>query len=293
MDRKGIVLLMIALVLAVVAGGGVYLYLKGMPVAQANGEETVPVVVARKDMTFGTLLKEEHLRVVEFPKSAVPAGAYSSVDTVLAQTTKVFVVEGEPILASKLSAIGGGLSVRVEPNMRAMSLKINEVTGVSGFVLPGDRVDILVTVENAAGAGVAVTKTILQDVEVLAAGVKTETKNNHNITVQTVTALVDPQGAEKLALGVHQGKVHLALRNPVDHEVVEETSMDTRTVLGMNQPKRTTRRRTTPRKPTPVTTTKKDPVDVEQSFTVIRDGKILKQDPVNDEEEKDDESEKK
>lgn len=285
MDKKGIALLLVAMVLAIAAGGGVYVYLKTMSGSKSEKVNTTSVVVASKDMTFGTTLKDEHLRVVEFPKGSIPVGAYSTTDSVLNQTTKVFVVEGEPILASKLSAIGGGLSVRVPPNMRAMSLNVNEVTGVSGFVLPGDRVDILVTVDNAAGSGVAVTKTVLQDLEVLAAGAKTETRNNHHITVQTVTVLVDPEGAENLALGVHQGKVHLALRNPVDHELVAATSTDTRKVLGISASKKKTSRRVTPRRPT-VTATKKAPVDVDKSeFTIIRDGKILKQESVTDDKE--------
>lgn len=274
MDKKGVAILVIALVLAVAAGASVYLYLKDMPLAKGQNSDSVPVVVARKDMTFGTTLESEHLRLVQFPKDAVPTGSYSSVDSVLSHTTKVFVVEGEPVLASKLSAIGGGLSVRIPPNMRAMSLKINEVTGVSGFVLPGDRVDVLVTIENAAGTNIAVTKTILQDMEVVAAGAKTETKGNHHITVQTVTLLVNPEGAEKLALGIHQGEVHLSLRNPVDHELMAETSTDTRLVLGIKKPRRASTRRTRPTNKV-VATTKKDPVPVE--FTVIRDGKIVKQ----------------
>jgi pilus assembly protein CpaB len=274
MDKKGVAFLLIATVLAAAAGGTVYLYLKGMPVAQADAPETRPVVVATKDMTFGTLLKDEHLKLVEFPASSVPPNSYGAIDSVMSQTTKVFVAEGEPILASKLSAIGGGLSVRVSENMRAMSLDVNDVTGVSGFVLPGDRVDVLVTVDNAAGSNVAVTETILQDLEVLAAGAKTETKGNHHITVQTVTLLVDPNGAEKLALGVHQGKVHLALRNPVDHEMVTAKSTNTKSMLGMTTQRKATRRRTTPK---PMVTTKKEPVEVDPTFTVIRDGKILKQ----------------
>jgi pilus assembly protein CpaB len=283
MDRKGIALLLIAMILAAAAGGGVYLYLKGMPAAQAEGPKTVPVVVALKDMSFGTTLEEGHLRLVDFPESSIPAGSYTSLDSVLNQTTKVFVVAGEPILASKLSAIGGGLSVRVPPTMRAMSLKVNDVTGVSGFVLPGDRVDVVVTVENLGGTNIAVTKTVLQDLEVLAAGVKTETRGGHNIDVQTVTVLLNPEGAEKLALGIHQGEVHLALRNPVDHAVVASTKTDTRTVLGIsNTKKKATRRRTRPRKPT---VTKKATVVVERNTsTVIRDGNITKQEaPTADE----------
>ena len=275
MDKKGVAFLLVATLLAAAAGGAVYLYLKGMPVAQAEAPETVPVVVATKDMTFGTTLGDEQLRLVPFPKESVPSGSYSAIDSVLDQTTKVFLVEGEPVLASKLSAIGGGLSVRVEQNMRAMSLNVNDVTGVSGFVLPGDRVDVLVTIDNAAGSNIAVTKTILQNIEILAAGAKTENKGKHHITVQTVTLLVNPDGAEKLALGVDQGKVHLALRNPVDHEIVDAKSQNTKQVMGLSSSKKATRRRT-PRKST-IKTTKKEPVEIDPTFTVIRDGRILKQ----------------
>jgi pilus assembly protein CpaB len=276
MDKKGAIFLLVATVLAIAAGGGIYLYLKGMPVAEATAPETVPVVVATDDMTFGTTLKSEHLKVVPFPKEAVPPGSYSSVDSVLAQTTKVFLGQGEPVLKSKLSAIGGGLSVRVSPAMRAMSLNVNDVTGVSGFVLPGDRVDVIVTVDNVAGSNVAVSKTILQDAEVLAAGVKTENKNNQHITVQTVTILVEPDGAEKLALGVAQGKVHLALRNPVDHAVVAETKTDTRDVLGLREQKRSepVKRASPPAQPV---VTQKEPVKVDPKFIVIKDGKISEQ----------------
>jgi pilus assembly protein CpaB len=278
MDKKGIALLLIALILAIAAGGTVYIYLKAVPLQEVEAPATIPVIVAANDMTFGTTLEPHHLRLVEFPEQSVPMGSFTSIDSVIDQTTKVFVVTGEPILASKLSAIGGGLSVRVQPNMRAISLKINEVTGVSGFVLPGDRVDVLVTIDNARGPGIAVTKTVLQDLEVLAAGTNTETKNNRHITVQTVTLLVTPEGAEKLALGTQQGKIHLSLRNPVDHDVVESQSTDTRAVLGTAPPKKATRRRTTPRKPKKIVATKKDPVVVEPNeFTVIRAGKILKQ----------------
>ena len=284
MDRKGIALMLIAMVLAVAAGGGVYLYLKGMPSAKASGPETSYVVVASTDMTFGTTLEEQDLKVVEFPKNSVPTGAFASLDSVVAQTTKVFLVQGEPILASKLSSMGGGLSVRIPEHMRAMSLNVNDVTGVSGFVLPGDRVDVLVTIENVGGTNIAVTKTILQDLEVLAAGAKTETKNKHHITVQTATLLVDPEGAEKLALGINQGKVNLSLRNPVDHELVDAKSTNTRKVLGMAKATKRTTRRSSPRR---VSTTKKAPVKTEATFTVIRDGKILKQEsPTADKDEK-------
>jgi len=280
MDKKGITFILLAVVMASMSAAGVYLYLKGTPIAVAQALETTSVVVASTDLTFGTTLKEEHLKVVEFPRSSVPAGSFSTVDSVLSQTTKVFVVGGEPILESKLSSIGGGLSVRIPPDMRGMSIKVNEVTGVGGFVLPGDRVDVLVTIDNAAGTSNAVTKTILQDLEVLASGAKTETKNNQNVTVQTVTVLVNPDGAEKMALAVDQGSVHLALRNPVDRHVTEGTSMDTRTVLGLVSERKPVAR------PVRTIVTTKEPVPVESNtFTIIRDGKITKQESPTSEKE--------
>jgi pilus assembly protein CpaB len=158
--------------------------------------------------------------------------------------------------------------------MRAMSIKVNEVTGVAGFVLPGDRVDVVVTVDNTASTRIAVTKTILQDIEVLASGAKTETKNNQNVTVQTVTMLVDPDGAEKMALAVDQGNVHLALRNPVDRSITDASSKDIRSMLGLAS----TEKKPAGRPVVQTTVTSKKPVPVETpTFTIIRDGKITKQ----------------
>lgn len=282
MDSKGIVLLTVSLLLAAGAGWAAYQYLEAMP-DRGKQMNTVPVVIASKDMTFGTKLDDGNLSVVQFPKASVPRGAYTSIDSVMGQTSKVFLVEGEPILASKLSSVGGGLSVLVRPMMRAISIEVDQVTGVSGFVLPGDRVDVLVTVDNAGGSNVAVTKTVLQNAEILAAGVTTEEKGKRHITTQTVTLLVDPEGAESVALGLAQGKIHLVLRNPVDMEIVDVSPTNTRTVLGMAPEKKETRTRPVYRKPTPKPAPpppepepKKDP-----SFTVIRDGNISKQNSPN------------
>ena len=128
-------------------------------------------------------------------------------------------LENEPILDSKLSSKGGGLSLLIEPSMRASSIEVDKVSGVSGFVLPGDRVDVILTVKRPGSAQDAVAKTILQNIEVLAAGEKTQQKGDKVITVQAVTLLVDPEGAQDLALARSEGKLHLALRNPTDDEI--------------------------------------------------------------------------
>lgn len=275
MDKKGAFFLILAFALAVTTGGGIYLYLKGVAATQEPVEpDTVPVIVASKDMNFGTKLTEEHLRIAQYPKDSIPTGAYSDIDSVLAQTSKVFLVEGEPILRAKLSGVGGGLSVRIPEAMRAISLNVDEVTGVNGFVLPGDRVDVLVTIDNARGPNIAVTRTILQNVEIAAAGTKTEEVGKGRVTTQSVTLIVEPGGAEALALGMHQGQVHLVLRNPVDQETLAVSSTDTKRVLGLYRTSRRSTKRSTP-KPAPA-----EPeivVEEPQKYTIIRNGNITEQ----------------
>jgi pilus assembly protein CpaB len=272
---KGFGLLLLAAVLAAGAGGVAYLYLQGSATMAGTETTTVPLVVASKDLTFATRLESQHLKMVDFPEDAIPTGAYSDMDSVLEQTTKVFLVAGEPVLASKLSSVGGGLSVRVPEALRASSVDVNEVSGVSGFVLPGDRVDVLCTIDNAPGQGtnVAVTKTIIQNIEVLAAGVKTKTNKNDPIKVQSVTLLVDPKQAEDLTLGMHEGKIHLVLRNPVDHQIVEVKPTNTKEVFGLAAEKKTTRRR--PPKRTVVK--QPEPEPEEPTYTIIRGGSIQQQ----------------
>lgn len=190
------------------------------------------VVVTTTDLTYGQKLERTMLTTVRYPKDAVPAGAYSNIDSVVGQSTKVFLGAREPVTSIKLSSQGGGLSMLVRPSMRAASIEVNQVSGVSGFVLPGDRVDVLVTVEPRSINDNAITKTLLQNVEVLAAGQKTQPKDGSPITVQAVTLLVNPDGAEKVALAQHEGEIHLVLRNPDDQETVELTSFSTREMLG-------------------------------------------------------------
>jgi pilus assembly protein CpaB len=190
------------------------------------------VVVTATDLTFGVKLDRAQLRVVRYPKESVPLGAFSSVDSVVGQTTKVFMSAREPVTAIKLSSRGGGLSMLVRPTMRAASLEVNQFSGVSGFVLPGDRVDVLVTVDSRDIHEDAVTRTVLQNIEVLAAGQKTAQEDNKPITTQAVTLLVAPDGAETLALAVHEGKIHLVLRNPEDQDEVQVASLSTNEMLG-------------------------------------------------------------
>lgn len=206
-------------------------------VAHQSSKHYVPVVVTATDLTFGTKLDRAQLRIARYPKESVPAGAFSDIDSVADQTTKIFLAAREPVTATKLSSRGGGLSMLVRHGLRATSVEVDQVSGVSGFVLPGDRVDVLCTVDNRGGDNQAVTKTILQNAEVLASGQKTAQQDNKPITVQAVTILVDPQGAEKIALGLHEGKLHLVLRNPEDGDTLRVASLNTNEMLSGTAPR--------------------------------------------------------
>lgn len=219
MRKIGILIVVIlAIAFALAASGLTYIYLK--TASEKAGIDAKPVMVATRDLTFGETLEPDDMKVALFPSESVPKGAYAVKDSLLGQVTKVFLMENEPILDSKLSSKGGGLSLLISPNMRASSIQVDKVSGVSGFILPGDRVDVILTVKRPGSSTDAIAKTILQSVEVLAAGEKTEQKGNKVITVQSVTLLVDPEGAQDLALASNEGKLHLALRNPTDDEIL-------------------------------------------------------------------------
>jgi pilus assembly protein CpaB len=221
MRKIGIMLVIfLAIAFAAIASGLTYYYLKTE--TGERGLDLKPVVVAGRDLTFGEDLKPGDMKVTMFPGGSVPKGSYAVVDSLVGQVTKVFLMENEPILDSKLSSKGGGLSLLISKNKRASSIQVDKVSGVSGFILPGDRVDVILTVRGTGGGSEdAIAKTILQNVEVLAAGEKTEQKENKVITVQSVTLLVDPEGAQALALASNEGKLNLALRNPTDEDTVD------------------------------------------------------------------------
>ncbi len=238
MANQGQRLIGLALLLGAAAAAVGYAGLNGVAARTAAGQQAKQrdVVVVATDLTFGTKLEPTMLRIAHFPKDAVPEGAYSTVDSVVGQTTKVFMAAREPMTAIKLSSRGGGLSMLVRPKMRAASIEVNQVSGVSGFVLPGDRVDVLSTMDSRNNTEDAVTRTLLQNVEVLAAGQKTQQQDHKPINVQAVTLLVDPQGAEVLAHAQHEGEIHLVLRNPEDGALVNVPSFSTRQMLGASPP---------------------------------------------------------
>jgi pilus assembly protein CpaB len=213
----------IVLALAVTAGGtfafGTYRYMQNVP-QPAAPIATSAVVGAASYLQLGAALRPQDLRVIQWPAGAQPTGAFSSQEDLVGRGLIQPVSMNEPFLPSKLAPkeAGAGLPPVIAPGFRALSVRVNDVVGVAGYVLPGTRVDVVATVNPTQQPTDVTSKVILTNVLVLAAGTKIErdVEGNKPIAVSVVTLLVNPDAAEKLTLASTEGKIQLALRNPMD-----------------------------------------------------------------------------
>jgi pilus assembly protein CpaB len=212
--------LVIALVIAFLLSSFVYKQFQKATVAKPTA--TQPLVVAAVPLQLGTRLDASNVRVVQWPVGQQMTGMYSRVEDVANRAIITALAENEPVLESKLSPkeAGAGLSSTIPEGMRALSVAVNEVVGVAGFVIPGTNVDVLVTgraIGGTRGGGDNITRTILEDVRVLAAGQKIEQdREGKPQTVAVITLLVSPDDATKLTMASTQGRIQLALRNTID-----------------------------------------------------------------------------
>ncbi len=184
----------------------------------ANNEPGADVIVAANDLQVGSKLQDGDIRQVKVPASVLPPNFYKVKSQVLGRGVILPVQKGEFILPSKLAAenAGSGLPSLIPPGMRAVSVRVNEVVAVAGFVVPGTRVDVLLT-GNPGGANEQQTTTVLENVAVIAAGQKLERNAaGEPQTTPVITLLVSPDDAQKLTLASSQGHIQLALRNPID-----------------------------------------------------------------------------
>ena len=224
MRRKGPLLFtFLAVVLALTAAWGSQRWLNAQA-RQAAVTRTPEgkVVVAATNLAAGQQLGKAHLSTISWPKANLPVGHYSSAKKLLGRVVQGPVVKGEVMLPSKLAKEGlsGGLSAVVPAGARALTVKVDEVIGVAGFLQAGDRVDVYVTVASGQYSKDPVSRMVLQDVKVLAVGEQIQkeigAKNAKAKKVTVVTLQVDPVQGEKLALSSSEGKLHLALRNQGD-----------------------------------------------------------------------------
>jgi len=227
------------LVIALTCGGalayGTYNYLQNVPVKTVT-MPTRPVVVAAADLRLGTELRADDLKIVQWPSSSVPEGSFGASAEIAGRGLIAPVVKNEVFLPSKLAPkeAGAGLPPVIPAGMRAVSVRVNEVIGVAGYVLPGTRVDVVATASPTDARADITSKVVLANVQVLAAGTRIDDTADKNKPVQTtvVTLLVTPDQAERLALASTEGKIQLALRNPLDLGAPETSGIRTAGLLG-------------------------------------------------------------
>ena len=217
--------LVVAMVVALLLSTFVYRQFKQATIVKPLA--TQHIVVAATPLQLGTRIDSDNLRLISWPVGEPVAGMFTRIEDCVNRALIAPVAENELILENKLAPkeAGGGLSATIPEGMRAVSVAVNEVVGVAGFVIPGTMVDVLVTGRIAGtshGGPENITRTILENVRVLAAGQKIEQdREGKPETVPVITLLVSPSDAGKLALASTEGKVQLALRNTIDSKKVD------------------------------------------------------------------------
>jgi len=225
----------IAVVTAALASAGVYIAIIRRPVQQVEAP-TVRVVVARQAIEMGVILTESQVQLVAWPERSQVAGAFAKIADVVDRGLIAGVAENEPITESKLAPpkSGGGLPPAIRPGMRAMSVKVNEVVGVAGFVTPGTRVDVIVTLHEDKDS---LSRVVVSNVQVLTAGTRYDEaqakKDGKAIPSTVVTLMVTPADAERIALAANEGQIMLALRNPIDKDMPLTFGVRTAGLKGM------------------------------------------------------------
>jgi pilus assembly protein CpaB len=205
--------------------------------AQANTRNMNNVVVAKVDIPLGTKVAAEQLSTVQFPSNAIPEGTFDNAEKLVGRVTVTNVAAREPVTDFKLAPEGsaGGLSAVIPAGYRAMTVKVDDVIGVAGFLQPGTMVDVLTVIEQPGTmvSGNPISKIVLQNVKVLASGQNLDKPKDdrESDVVKAVTLQVTPDQAEKLALASTEGKLRLVLRNGIDQDDEQTQGADKKSLL--------------------------------------------------------------
>jgi len=216
-----------ALLLAGITSYGVYQVLQRASAAQG---QQVEVIVAAQDLPVGTLLEPKHMKVARMNRNGVPLHAILRQEAASGRGLLYPVAANELLLESKLAAkdAGGGLPSMIPAGYRAVSVKVNEVVSVAGFVMPGTRVDVLLTgsPDSKRASENVTTTTVLENIQVLAAGTQLQQDaKGEPQNVPVITLLVNPEDAQRLTLAAAEGRIQLSLRNPLDREASKPKSV--------------------------------------------------------------------
>jgi pilus assembly protein CpaB len=198
--------------------------------AKAPATNMKDVVVAVENLPLGVAIKPNHVKTAKIPVEMFPKTAFMKVDDVLDRSVVSAIMADEPLLEGRLAPRGSGMGLApiIPTGMRAMAVRVNEIIGVAGFILPGMRVDVLVTGRPPNGATSDVTTTVLQNITVLSANQQMQPDNRGQaIPATVVNVLVTPSQAEILTLAGNEGRVALVLRNAIDQKIEEVKGHET------------------------------------------------------------------
>ncbi|MGD0275313.1 MAG: Flp pilus assembly protein CpaB [Syntrophales bacterium] len=221
-----VIMLVAALLIAGIVSFWSYGLLQKRTAVKAILTETQPVVVAAFNLDGGTVITKDVVKTEPYMKGSLPTGYIASPSAAIGRVVTYPIRVNEPITESRLAPVKGtmgGLSAMITPKKRAMAVKVDKVVGVSGFIHPGNRVDVIVSLNESDKESKAITKIVLENIPVLAVGNEVEQpagKNEKATTVDVITLEVTSEEGEKLALVATQGKLQLALRNSTDTEDV-------------------------------------------------------------------------
>lgn len=242
MDRskRTAVVVGVAVLLAAVASLGMYRIVSRMPARTAD-MKTIDVVVAQHPLTLGTRVTRDHVKVIRWPADTPVPGTFAKVEEVIDRGVITTVAENEPLTNAKLAALeaGAGLPPSIPPGMRAISVKVNEVVGVAGFVVPGTRVDVMVTLSKNQPTDDSLTRIVVSNAQVLTAGTRYDqekAKEGAPIPSTVVTLLVTPEDGERIALAASEGQIMLSLRNPLDTTPTITSGVRTAGLFGQSAP---------------------------------------------------------
>ena len=228
-SRRGPILIVISLLLAVGAAWVANRWLVSQAASGDAAPSTVGIVTAAIAIPLGTKIEARHVAVIQMLADTAPDGAYKDLASVEGKIALSEIMKGEILLAPRFAEQGGGsaLAAVVADNMRAVSVRVNDVVGVAGFLLPGNRVDVVAAYRDRQDV---LSETVVQNVKVLAIDQSASSDKNEPVVVRAVTLEVTPADAEKLILAEQRGSIQLALRNPLDEKVTQKSVAPVATV---------------------------------------------------------------
>lgn len=222
-SRRGPILIVVSLLLAVGAAWVANRWLIAQSAPGESGPGTVSVVTAAIGIPLGTKIEARHVAMIQMLKDTMPDGSFRTAAEIDGKIALTEIMKGEILIAGRFAEQGAGstLATVVGENMRAVSVRVNDVVGVAGFLLPGNRVDVVAAYREGRDT---LAETVVQNVKVLAVDQTASTDKNEPVVVRAVTLEVTPADAEKLILAEQRGSIQLALRNPLDDKVTQKAS---------------------------------------------------------------------